>query len=293
MGYSGRYHAASLVAVFIALAIGILIGIGLADDVVSSASQELERSLRDERDQAEDDAAALRDELGAEEQFGDAAYRTLVDDMLAGRRFAVVELGDVPDDGVDATADAAIDAAEQAGGVLASVSSITLPLDTQALADQVGGGFRSVRRDAAALERLGRLIGIGLTGGGALIDRVKPELFTRFNGSLEDVTLLILIRNPPDGLGEGQQADYDAFEGGIIEGARAGAAGVVGVERTSTDPTTLGAFSDRDVATVDNVDRPAGKVSVVYALDGAEGDFGVKDGASSLLPELQTGVPAR
>jgi len=29
MGYSGRYHAASLAAVFIALAIGILIGVGL------------------------------------------------------------------------------------------------------------------------------------------------------------------------------------------------------------------------------------------------------------------------
>ena len=48
MGYSGRYHAASLAAVFVALAIGILIGVGLADDVVSGASQELEDSLRND-----------------------------------------------------------------------------------------------------------------------------------------------------------------------------------------------------------------------------------------------------
>ncbi len=34
MGYSARYHAASLAAVFLALAIGILIGVGLGDNVV-------------------------------------------------------------------------------------------------------------------------------------------------------------------------------------------------------------------------------------------------------------------
>ena len=62
MGYSGRYHAASLAAVFVALAIGILIGIGLADDVVSSASEELEDSLRSDLDEAE----ARVDDLEAE-----------------------------------------------------------------------------------------------------------------------------------------------------------------------------------------------------------------------------------
>jgi hypothetical protein len=35
LGYSARYHAASLVAVFLALAVGILIGAGLGDNLVS------------------------------------------------------------------------------------------------------------------------------------------------------------------------------------------------------------------------------------------------------------------
>ncbi len=287
MGYSGRYHAASLVAVFIALAIGILIGIGLADDVVSTASQELEQSLRDERDQAEAEVDQLRGELGAEQQFSDAAYPALVDGKLARRRFAVVELGDVPDDAVDATAEDASEAAQQAGAELASVSSIELPLDVAALAGAAGGRFKNGRRNRDQVERLGRAIGAQLAGGGALVDRVKRELFTRFNGSLDGVTHLVLIRNPAQDLGPKRQALYDALEGGIIEGARAGAVGSVGVERTSTDPTTLGPFSDHRVATVDDVESPAGKVATVFVLDGARGDFGTKDGASSLLPELQ------
>ena len=292
MGYSGRYHAASLAAVFIALAIGILIGIGLADDVVSTASQELEQSLRDERDQAEAEADDLRGELDEEEQFSEEAYPALVDRKLAKRKFAVVELGDVPDDEVDDTADEAIDSAEQAGGELASVSSIELPLDVAALADDVGGKARGARNDPDDLERLGRIVGSKLAGGGELIDRSKENLFTRFNGSLDGVSLLILIRNPVTDLGGKQQERYDALEVGLIQGAKDGAVGVVGVESTSTDPTTLDVFSDQGVATVDNVETPAGKVSLVYALDGAEGDYGSKDAAGSLLPELQPGDPS-
>ncbi len=292
MGYSSRYHAASLAAVFIALAIGILIGIGLADDVVSTASQELEQSLRDERDQAEAEADDLRGDLDMEQQFSEATYPALVDGRLDRKRFAVVELGDVPDDDVDDTADAAIDAVEQGGGELASVSSIELPLDMQALAAAMGGDFKGKLRDPDELERLGRRIGSRLAGGGELIDRVKAELFAGFNGSLEDVSELVLIRNPPDDLDEDDQELYDAFERGLIEGAADGADGIAGVERTSTDPTTLGTFSDLGVATIDHVDTPAGKVSIVLALDGAPGDFGTKDGASSLLPDLLPDQPS-
>ena len=49
MGYSGRYHAASLAAVFLALAIGILIGVGLGHNVVSGTTKNLEQSLEAQR----------------------------------------------------------------------------------------------------------------------------------------------------------------------------------------------------------------------------------------------------
>jgi Copper transport outer membrane protein, MctB len=39
---------------------------------------------------------------------------------------------------------------------------------------------------------------------------------------------------------------------------------------------------------VDDIDRTAGKVALVYALAGASGHFGVKDTADSLLPDLLT-----
>ena len=286
MGYSGRYHAASLAAVFIALAIGILIGIGLADDVVSSASQELEDSLREERDAAQDQAADLQSQLDQELQFSQDATRALIGGRLEGERVALIYLGAAPGEDERATAEDAIGAIDAAGGNLASASSISLTVDPDPLIEETGRRFAEARRDPAALRNLGRLIGTRLVGGSDLAERLKPDLFTTFNGSLEDVRRFVLISDPPDeDLGEDEQERADAFERGLLQGIARASRGTVGVERTETDPTTLGPFMDAAISTVDDIDRPAGAVALVYALTGASGDFGVKEDADSLVPQ--------
>ena len=52
MGYSARYHAASLAAVFLALAVGILIGVGFGSDIVNGTADDLEQSLPSDLDDA-------------------------------------------------------------------------------------------------------------------------------------------------------------------------------------------------------------------------------------------------
>ena len=95
MGYSGRYHAASLAAVFVALAIGILIGVGLADDVVSGVSEELEDSLRADLDEANAEVDDLSSQLKVESEFSDAVGPALVAGRLDRERVAMVEFGEV------------------------------------------------------------------------------------------------------------------------------------------------------------------------------------------------------
>lgn len=285
MGYSGRYHAASLAAVFIALAIGILIGIGLADDVVSSASQELENSLRDERDSAQENAADLQEQLDQELDFGQDATRALIGGRLAKQSVALIYLGAAPGDEQRDTANAVIGAIGDAGGELASVSSIPLPPDIGPLVDATGKRFAKAKEDPVALRNLGREVGSKLVTGGDWVEEVKPDLFATFNGSLADVSRFVLISNPPDDLNGGDKERADAFERGLLEGLLKTARGTVGVEQTDTDPTTLDTFMGAGVSTVDDVERPAGQVALVYALTGASGDFGVKDGADSLIPQ--------
>src|SRR5436190_22859522 len=93
MGYSARYHVASLAAIFLALGVGILIGTGLGKNVISGTTKRLEQSLRGDLDSARSQAAELRDELRRSEQFQAGVYPALTDSALKSGRVAVIALG--------------------------------------------------------------------------------------------------------------------------------------------------------------------------------------------------------
>ena len=93
MGYSGRYHAASLAAVFLALAIGILIGVGLGHKVVSGTTKNLEQSLKSDLASARGRADDLQGQLNRQNEFEQQVYPTLAGRVLRGERIAVVALG--------------------------------------------------------------------------------------------------------------------------------------------------------------------------------------------------------
>ena len=62
----------------------------------------------------------------------------------------------------------------------------------------------------------------------------------------------------------------------------------VGVESSTTEPSSISFFQGNDLTSVDDVDLVAGKLATVFALLGAEGSFGVKGSADRLLPDLLT-----
>ena len=96
MGYSARYHATSLVAVFLALAIGILIGAEFGGDALTNTRKDLEHSLTGNLQDARERADELNGQLARSDEFASRVYPALVRDRLAGRRIGVVALGDLP-----------------------------------------------------------------------------------------------------------------------------------------------------------------------------------------------------
>src|SRR5919108_5578534 len=97
MGYSARYHAASLAAVFLALAIGILIGVGLGNKIVRSTTRGLEHSLKSDLADTRSRNETLQAQLNQERDFSEQTYPALVGNLLSGQRIAVVALGGLPD----------------------------------------------------------------------------------------------------------------------------------------------------------------------------------------------------
>jgi hypothetical protein len=285
MGYSGRYHAASLAAIFIALAVGILIGIGLADDVVSSASEELEATLRADLKAAEAHGEELDAALERSDRFGQQILAEVLAGRLAGGRVALVELG-----GADAELTAAArNAVETADGELAAVAELALPPDEEALVDDLPQRYARIRRDPEPLEAIGRAVGDQLQGGGPLIDALAPDLFARFSGDLRGVDAIVVARYPPDDLDNTEREAAETFENALLGSIARSSGEDAGAELTATDPTTLGPIIEAGIPTVDHLDLPAGQVGLVYELAGVDGNYGVKEEARSYLPDFGRG----
>src|SRR2546426_4521498 len=120
-----RYHALSLAAVFIALMVGLLLGVAIGDKgLVSSAEKNLRSSLRKDVRAARADAARLRGELAQRDQLESDLYPLLVGGRLSGRRVGLIGLGGLPDSTIRRVQDALTDT----GGRLAAGGGVPEPL---------------------------------------------------------------------------------------------------------------------------------------------------------------------
>jgi hypothetical protein len=294
MGYSGRYHAASLAAVFLALAIGILIGVGLGHNVLSGAQRDLETSLKSDLANTRGKNQALQGELNQAREFGAQIYPGLAGNLLSGKRIAVIALGGLPD-GIKGDIEAVVGRDSPTAARLAEVAVLREPLDMHALAaDAKGTRWAQVARDPDALTSLTRRFGRELVVGGPTLARYRAPLLSGISGRPGRISGVILVRDRPTDLGPRQSQAADDLEAGIVAGLqRSASIPVVGVERSDTDPSSISFYGSAGLpATVDSIDLVSGRVALAYALDGADGNYGIKSTADRLLPALGQPAPS-
>jgi hypothetical protein len=283
MGYSARYHAVSLVAVFLALAIGILIGAEFGGDALTNTRKNLERSLtgnlQDERERADE----LNGKLARSTEFAGRVYPALVRERLAGKRIGVVALGDLPGD----TSAAIEEALGPTGAHLVGIGVVREPVDLSGLGSVLSKTrFANIRSNEETLAEFGKGAGRQLVRGGTLLDRVRSHLFSRASGNFGGLDGVIVVRQTPEEMGAVQRAKASALESALMTGMTGTRAPVVGVETSTAEPSSVSFFAGNDLSSVDDVETPAGKVATVFALLGAEGSFGIKGSADRLLPDL-------
>jgi Copper transport outer membrane protein, MctB len=286
MGYSARYHAASLAAVFIALAVGILIGVGFGSDVVNGTADELENSLQADVEHYRNEASDLERELSSERDFEQTIYPTVVSEHLHGQRVAVIGLGGL---GPEVSADIE-SALGPSGAKVAEIAVVNEPPSLDQLASTLDDrkARALARGDTDAIDAFAEDAGRRLVFGGPRFDDLRGTLLGRYSGRPNGIDTVIVVSQRPEELDPDQATATDHLEQGILSGLLSTARPVVGVEQTSTDPSTIPFFASEGTSSVDDVDRTAGQVALVYALAGANGHFGVKDSADSLLPDLLT-----
>ncbi len=283
MGYSARYHATSLIAVFLALAVGILIGAEFGGDALTETRKNLENSLvgnlQDARGRVED----LNGELGHTEEFDEKVYPVLTRDRLQGKRIALVAFGSLPGE-ITSAVEAALG---PTGAKLVGVGVVREPVDTAGLAEELSNTrFFELATEPEQMNELGTGVGRQIVIGGTLPEVVRGGLFSHASGEFGTLDGVIVVRSQPEGMGPVQRSTANALETSMLKGITATHVPTVGVESTTTEPSSISFFQANDLSTVDNVDTTAGEVALVYTLLGEQGSFGVKSSADRLLPDL-------
>ncbi len=283
MGYSARYHATSLIAVFLALAVGILIGAEFGGDALTETRKNLENSLvgnlQDARGRVED----LNGELGHAEEFDEKVYPVLTRDRLQGKRIALIAFGSLPGEITSAVEEAL----GPTGAKLVGVGVVREPVDATGLAEELANTrFSELATEPEQMNELGTGVGRQIVIGGTLPEVVRGGLFTHASGEFGVLDGVIVVRSQPEGMGPVQRSTANALETSMLKGITATKVPTVGVESTTTEPSSISFFQTNDLSSVDDIDTTAGEVALVYALSGEEGSFGVKSSADRLLPNL-------
>jgi Copper transport outer membrane protein, MctB len=280
-----RYHLASLTAVFVALVLGILIGIGLSttDTVRESDLQNLERDvarLERERDAANARAAQLSLLQEETATFIEESYPALMHNRLSGKRFALVFAGSV-DDRVRRSVEHTLEEAGADG--LARLRALELPLDprmaTRVLAG--GGPFEAYQGDDN-LGPLGHDLAFELIEGGdtPLWDAVSGQLVEEQEGGFRHAVDGVIVARTA----EPQRGATTQFLAGFYRGLASTGRPAVGIETSSAEPSALESFSRRDLSTIDHLDLQLGRLALALLLDGGEaGEYGLR-GEDGILP---------
>jgi len=285
MGYSARYHATSLIAVFIALAVGILVGAEFGGDALNDTRRDLEHSLVGNLQDARSRADELNAELNRSDEFAERVYPALVRDRLQGRRFAIIALGGLP----SPVTEEVEEALGPTGGRLVGVGVVREPVDVNGLAEDLAKTrFSALRTNTDSLTELGTGLGRQLVLGGTLPEVVRGHLFSRASGSFGGLDGVIVVRDQPEEMGTVQREKTNQLETALMGGITATRRPAVGVETSSDDSSSISFFQAGGLASVDDVDLTAGKLATIFALLGADGSFGVKGSADQLLPDLLT-----
>jgi hypothetical protein len=305
-----RYHLVSLIAVFLAVALGIVIGTtALNEPILADLEQQVDALTEDKRS-LEDQTQRLQTQLDTTEAFEQAVGPALVDGTLTGRTVLIVRTNeDVAPETVEQVTALVEDADATVSGVISVLPDYSAPSTASSLQSYATGGGLPAGTELPTTDDAGQLVGSllgqtlmlppgGTAGDAAAISSVLSgltslEVLSADSDTVAPADYAIVLTSGAfagadaadrnETLMELVAALDDAGSGAVVAGdaASAGENGLVGAIRADPDLSA-------DVSTVDNVATAAGRISAVLALssegEGTSGKYGTGEDTQPVPP---------
>jgi len=307
---SFRYHLVSLISVFLAIALGIVIGTTQLNGVVLDGLRGQVSDLTQDKRSLETRSQTLETQLSEGDAFGEAVAPVLVANKLANASVLVILAAEIDGDLVDQTSTLIEAAGATVAGTLQLLPEFSDPqvaqdLQNYATSEGVPPGIQlPVTDDAAVLA--GALLANVLMNPAEGTEPADPTAATTVLAALSSLGVLSLESSEVTGadyavlltaaaLGGDDAAErngalaalteaLDSVGRGVVvsgDAASAGENGLVGAVRADPGLASV-------VSTVDNVNVAAGRVSTILALSaegqGTSGRYGTGEDTQPVPP---------
>lgn len=305
-----RQHAVSLAAVFLALAMGVVLGSGFFSDTLLSSLRSEKRDLYTQIDRLTDQRDALREKLSAADNFDIQVGSRIVHDALVGKSVVIFRTPDAHDDDIAAVSKIV----GQAGGAVTATVSLTQEFVEANSAEKLRSVVNSSILPAGSQlstklvdqgSQAGDLLGI------ALLSNADPAAPTVEQAQRDTVLAALretgfITYQPRDRIGTanatvvvtGGALSTDAGNQGVSVARFAAALAprgsgtlLAGRDGSANRPAAVAVTrADADMAaeisTVDDIDAEPGRITVILALHdlikGHVGHYGTGHGAMSV-----------
>jgi hypothetical protein len=304
-----RQHAISLAAVFLALAIGVVLGSGLLSDTLVSGLRDDKQQLQDRISELDQHNNALTERLNAAGEFDAAMAGRIVHGALNEKSVVIIRTPDATDDAVTSVTRLVGDAggtvtgtvtltqqfvdANAADKLLSVVNSSIVPPGTQL-------NTASVDQGAQAGDLLGAVLQISTNPATPPVNDMQRETvlealrqtgFITYSDKVAAANTAIVVTggavkedagNAGPTVARFAAALAPHGAGTVLAGAYGSSSGTAAVAVVRADSGMTGA-----VTTVDDVDMESGRITAILALHdlingGRTGQYGTGEGAQAL-----------
>lgn len=305
-----RYHVVSLTAVFLALAIGLVVGTAALNGPLADSLSNQVNGLTKQNQTYRQQVSQLEQETGKQEQFATEAAPFMVQDKLLGRSVVVVSMQQTKSS-VDGVVKMLNMAGAKVTGQVEIEDKFIDPNNNETLLDLAHSTpvppalLGSMPLNSNGVETSSYLLAaVLLTHNPTVQADTMPVVISAFKeagfilptGNLSaPAEAMVFVAAPPytdreaDNKNTNVVTVIDQFSKAgqtvVTESRAAGSGNLVSAVRN--DPAL-----SKTVSTVDNVDSPVGQIATVLALHEQilatkAGHYGLAAGAASMLPDQQ------
>jgi outer membrane murein-binding lipoprotein Lpp len=304
-----RSHAISLAAVFLALAVGVMLGSGLLSNTLLSGLRDDKHELQNQINSLTDDKNALNEKLNAAGEFDAQMSSRILRDALAGKSVVVFRTPDAAVDDVEALTRLV----GEAGGAITGTIDLTQQFVDANAAEKLLSVVNSPIVPAGHMlstklvdqgSQAGDLLGIALLTSrvpappvddaqrSTVLETLRDTGFLTYGTQrigAADTALIVTGASLDDGAGN-QGATVARLAAGlathgmgvVLAGRDGSASGTAAVAVTRSDAGIKNA-----VSTVDDVGSQSGRITALLSLremidGGRPGQYGIGQGATSV-----------